>query len=124
MLQWNGGDVACSDLIRLRNCHIPQLIRVNLVTRGRAASRSLGVHRLEAQQSHDPLDPLAVDPKALSNHLGAEERQFDVRVVDRPHQPEVLCRLSEWLVVPTAPRPANNLALPGDAQMLVVGFDT
>ena len=68
--------------------------------------------------------PLAVDPEALPDLSGAEERQLDVQAVDLPHQCQVLCRLPERLVVPTAPRQANKLALPGDAQMLVVGFDT
>jgi hypothetical protein len=82
MLQWDLGDVACPDLIGLRNRHIPEKIPVNLVARVRATGRSLGTRRLEAHQSQEPLDPVAIDPEALPDLSGAEERQLDVQAVD------------------------------------------
>jgi hypothetical protein len=54
----------------------------------------------------------------------AEEWPLDVQLVDGPHQGQVLRRLAMGLVVPAAPWQADQLALTGNTQVLVVRFDT
>ena len=93
------------------------------MARGGATGRSFRAHRFEAHQSHEPLGALSVDAESLPDLPRTEERQPDVKAVDLPHKSQILRRLPERLVIPTAPRQANELALPSDAQMLVIGFD-
>jgi hypothetical protein len=65
VLQGDVGDVAGPDLIRPRNRQIPQQIRVNLVAGRRPTGGSLREHRLETEQTHQPLGPLPIEPKTL-----------------------------------------------------------
>jgi len=78
---------------------------------------------ITGSSSGEPLSSLAIDAESLPDLPRTEERQLDVQPVDLPHQSQVLLGLAERLVVPAASRQPNKLALPGDAQMLVVGFD-
>ncbi len=93
------------------------------MARSRAAGRSLRTDGLEAEQTHEPLSPLPIDAEVFSDLPRAEERPLDVQAVDLPHEDQVLGRLPEWLVVPAASRQADQLALPGYAQVLVVWVD-
>jgi hypothetical protein len=79
------------------------------------------VDRLQAHLEHEPSHPLAVHGIALppqpAGHLPrSEDRVRQVRLVDHPHQLEVLVRLRLGTMVVARPREPQELALHDDRQ--------
>ena len=110
------------------DAHVPQQIRVDPMPATGHAQPGLGVNRLQAHDAHQPLHPLAVDRLALPDQPGgqlpaAEERVRRVLLVDEPHQPQVLGRLTRRLVVQARPIQSEQLALPTDAQLGMAHLD-
>jgi hypothetical protein len=88
----------------------------------------LGVERLQTHAQQQPLHPLAVDCLPLLDQpLGqpptAEERVGGILPVEQPHQPQVRYRLGRRLIVQAGVAQAEQLALPPDTQLRVVGLD-
>ena len=104
VLHWDGGDVARPHMVRPGNLQIPQQRGENLVPGRGPTSRSLGVLRLEPQQSHQPLGPLSVDAQVFAHRPRTVERPLRGELVDGSHQGQVVCRLALRHVVPVAPR--------------------
>ena len=92
------------------------------------AQPRLGVNGLQAHDAHQPLHPLAVDRLPLPDQPGGQlpaavKRVGRVLLVDEPHQPQVLGRLTRRLVVQARPVQPEQLALPADAQLGVADLD-
>ena len=88
----------------------------------------LRVNRLQARDPQPSLDPLAVHRVPVPGQPPGDppapvERAGRVRLVDPPHQGQVLGRLPGRLPVVGRPTQADQLALPADAQLGVPGVD-
>jgi hypothetical protein len=60
----------------------------------------------------------------MPRHLASTvERAFQERLVDKPHQREVLLALARRRAVERGPRDRHQLALPDDGEPLVTGID-
>ena len=107
--------------------HVPQQVRVHLVTPARRQLR-LRVDGLQAHDPHQPPHPLAVHLVTLADEPpgdlpAPEERVGRVLLVDEPHQRQVLGRFWDRLVVQGRAGEPDQLALPADAQLGVVLVD-
>ena len=86
------------------------------------------VNRLYAHQSHQTLDPFAVDltalPAEMPGHRAAAVcRCFQVLLVDEAHQLQILDFNRLWLVVKRGPVEAQQLTLAGNARLASFRFD-
>jgi len=79
------------------------------------AGGSLREHRLEPEQTHQPLGTLPIDPETILDLPRTKEWPLHGEAVALPHQGQVLGRLPKGIVIPAAPGQTNELALPGDA---------
>ena len=116
------------DLIPPPDLHAPEQVRVDPVALPGQAQPGLGVDRLQAHDSHQPPDPLAVHllPSFVQpdrHPPAAAEGAGGVLLVDPPHQPQVLGRLPAGLVVEARPAQPQQLALPTHAQGGVAVLD-
>jgi site-specific DNA recombinase len=115
-------------LVRPRDRHTPQQVRVDPMPAARRTQLRLGVERLQAHDPHQPPHPLAVDRLPLPGQPGrqppaAEERVGRVLPVDQRHQPQVVRRLRGRLVIQAGAAQPQQRALPADAQLRVTGLD-
>ena len=120
----NVGDVGAPNLVRAVDRQVPKQIRVDAVTRLRAARARLAVDRFQPHQPHQPADPAPPHSHALAlqvaPHLpAAVERVLQRQFVHPPHQGQVLRALSPRRVVHRRAADAQQRALAPDAHRAV-----
>ncbi len=106
------GDVGGPHLVRVIDAQVPEQVGVNPMLRMRPAGVRLGIDRLDAHESHQPLDPLAVDPTALMppevthHRTAAVEGSLQVLLVDLAHQLQILGADRNWCIIKRGPAQA------------------
>ena len=118
----NVRDIGRPHLIGMIDGQVPEQIGVNPVLRMGTAGVRLGVDRLDAHQSHQPLDAFAVDRAALSakmprHRAAAVDRCFQVLLVDQAHEFQILGANRARRIVERGPAQPQQLALAGDARL-------
>ena len=111
-------------VIGVRSRHVSQQIREHPMTRRRLRQIPLRRHPRDCHRPHQPLHPLAVHrPAAVRQHRRdrprAVRRVLQVHLVDLPHEPEIVRGLGDRRVVRRAPREAQQVSLPPQADRRV-----
>jgi hypothetical protein len=119
----NVSNIGAPDVVGPEDLHAAQQIRVDLVTRRRAAQVRFGVQSFDAQNAHQPLDAFAVHLQLEGHFAASEERAFQIQLVDLAQQAQVLRALRPRLVVVSRARQAQQFALLLNAQTRVCGID-
>src|SRR5512135_494968 len=125
---WHICDVRTPDLVDVGQYPIAEQVGVDPRLRSRRGGPRPGKDRFQAHQSHEPLDPLAIDrlPGSLQSdrHLpAAVERGLEELLVDPPHQAQVLLRLdSRWEIVARSVE-TQQFALSTNAQIIIRWLD-
>ncbi len=90
------GDVRAPHLVGVAHCQLPQQVRIDPVTFAWRAGARLAIDCLLAQQSPQPLQPLAIDPLPVialqhgRQSPAAQARIAQVKLVKHAHQRAVL----------------------------------
>lgn len=108
---------------------VAQQIGVDLVTGHWPTEAPLGVHRSQAENGHQALNTLAIDPERHSapqqRHpaTAAVIRPARVVLVEQPQEQQILLAREDRRVIIARPRQAGQLALPRNAQIRMAGID-
>ena len=81
------------------------------------------IKSFDSQNTHQPLDPLAVDFQRDRHAAAAKERVFQVQLVQPPEQSQVLGTLRPRLVIVARAWQTKQFALLLDGQPRVLGID-
>ena len=103
--------------------HAAQQVRVDLVTRRRAAQVGFGIVGFDAQNAHQALDAFAVHFQ-LDGHLAAAvERALQIQLVELAEQAQILRALRQRLVIVGRARYSQQFALLLNAEVWMSGID-
>ena len=120
---WNVSNIGAPDLVGPHDGHVAQQVRVDAVARRRTAQPRLRIERLDAQDAHQPLRALAVDPEFDGHAAAAEKRALYVHFVEPTQQRERRGVGRARPPVVARARQAEQLALPAQAQHGMRGID-
>ena len=95
----NVRNIGAPDLIGPFDLDATQQVRVDLVTCRRTAQVRFRIKSFDTQNTHQPLNALAVDFQRDRHAAAAEERVIHVQLVEPPEQSQVLRALWPRLVV-------------------------
>ena len=114
------------DLVRPRDLHAAQQIRIDLVAGLRLGRARTAIERFYPHPPHQRLHMPAADLAPLgsqqtSQHPRAGEGVLQMQPVETPHDREVGFRHRPRQVIDAATADAQNLRLPGDRQIVLDG---
>ena len=121
-------DVRAPDLVRARDCHVSQQIRIDRVLRVRTARVRAAIDRLQAHHRHQAAHPVTTDddlvPAQVRGDLAAAKEWVGRKdLVDRLHQLQRLRADPNRRVVERRPAQLQQLALATNAEVGMVAAD-
>ena len=119
----NVSNIGAPDVVGPEDFHAAQQVRVDLVTRCRAAQVRFGIVGFDAQDAHQPLDALAVYLQLDGHFAASEKRTLQIQLVELAEQTQVLRALRPRLVVVGRARHSQQLALLLNAEAPMSGTD-
>src|SRR5674476_640463 len=118
------GDVHRPDLVRSRNRHAAQQIRIDLVTWLRLGGARTTIERLYPHPPHERFDMPAADLAPLgsqqaSQHSRTGERELQMQPIEMPHDREIGVRYRARQVIDAAAADLQNLRLLCDRKIVL-----